>query len=204
MPRAFAAISFTDSVKAAQTRYRSRAGNQGFEHAEHPHSELTEREAAFIQARDSFYQATVSESGWPYVQHRGGPAGFLKVLDNTTLAYADFRGNQQYLSVGNLLAGQKISLILMDYRQKRRLKIWGHARIVHEDEAPDLIAKLEDPAYRAHIERAIVITVLAWDWNCPQHITRRYSDVELEQNIGPLQTELNALKAQLQAMTSQR
>ncbi|MEJ2794356.1 pyridoxamine 5'-phosphate oxidase family protein [Iodobacter sp. LRB] len=195
MPRAFAAITFTDSVKAAQTRYHSRDSNRGFELAEDTRSEMTEREAEFIAARDSLYMATVGENGWPYVQHRGGPAGFLKVLDANTLGFADFRGNVQYLSVGNLNANDKVSIILMDYPNRRRLKIWGRVRIVHELENPELIAALEDPAYRARIERAMVITVEAWDWNCPQHITPRHTDADIEQLIAPLQAELKALQA---------
>ncbi|QLG89298.1 pyridoxamine 5'-phosphate oxidase family protein [Chitinibacter bivalviorum] len=201
MPRAFAAITFTDSVKAAQTRYRSREGNLGFELAEDSRSEITAREAEFIAERDSFYMATVNENGWPYVQHRGGPMGFLKVIDEHTLGFADFRGNVQYLSVGNLNANDKVSLILMDYANRRRLKIWGRVRIVHEIDNPALIAALEDPAYRARIERAMVITVEAWDWNCPQHITPRYTDAEIEQLIAPLQTELAALRAKPRSPT---
>ncbi|WP_348944766.1 pyridoxamine 5'-phosphate oxidase family protein [Chitinibacter sp. FCG-7] len=199
MPRAFAAITFTDSVKAAQTRYHSRDGNLGFELAADSRSEITAREADFIAERDSFYMATVNENGWPYVQHRGGPAGFLKVLDEHTLGFADFRGNVQYLSVGNLNANDKISIILMDYPNRRRLKIWGRVRIVHEIDDPALIAALESPAYRARIERAMVITVEAWDWNCPQHITPRYTDADIEQLIAPLQAELAALRAKPQA-----
>lgn len=196
MPRAFAAITFTESVKAAQTRYHSREGNLGFELAEDARSEITEREAEFIAERDSFYMATVGDNGWPYVQHRGGPQGFLKVLDEHTIAFADFRGNTQYLSVGNLNGNDRVALILVDYPQRRRVKIWGRARIVHEAENPELIAALESPAYRARIERAIVITVEAWDWNCPQHITPRYTDADIESLIAPLQAELAELKAQ--------
>ncbi|SMC24124.1 hypothetical protein SAMN02745857_01756 [Andreprevotia lacus DSM 23236] len=195
MPRAFAAITFTDSVKAAQTRYHSRESNLGFELAEDSRSALTGREAEFIAERDSFYMATVNEDGWPYVQHRGGPAGFLKVLDAHTLGFADFRGNMQYLSVGNLQANDRVSLILMDYPNRRRLKIWGRVQIVHEIDAPALIAALESPAYRARIERAMVIRVEAWDWNCPQHITPRYTDADIEQLLAPLQAELAASKA---------
>ena len=194
MPRAFSKISFTPSVKAAQTLYRSREANLGFELADDDRSEITEREAQFIEARDSFYQATVNQDGWPYVQHRGGPVGFLKVLDAHTIGFADFSGNRQYLSVGNLFANDRISLILMDYKEKRRLKIWGRVQIVHEREAPDVIAKLEMPAYRARIERAFIIRVEAWDWNCPQHITPRYTDADIEQLIAPLQAQLAELK----------
>ncbi|MFC0350639.1 pyridoxamine 5'-phosphate oxidase family protein [Undibacterium danionis] len=194
MSRAFAKISFTPSVKAAQTRYASREANLGFELADDARSEITQREADFIEARDSFYQATVNEDGWPYVQHRGGPQGFLKVLDQHTIAYADFSGNRQYLSVGNLQANDKIALILMDYREQRRLKIWGRVKIVHEQDAPTLIAQLKMPSYRARIERAFIISVEAWDWNCPQHITPRYTESDIEQIIAPLQAEIARLK----------
>lgn len=180
MPIAFADIAFTPSVKAAQSRYGSREANRRFELVDDPHSELAVREARFIAERDSFYQATVSESGWPYVQHRGGPAGFLKVLDARTIGYADFRGNVQYLSVGNLAANDRISLILMDYVKRRRLKIWGRARIIHADGEPELMARLELPTYRARAERGIVITIKAYAWNCPQHIMQRFSKAEVE------------------------
>lgn len=195
MANAFAEITFTPSVKAAQSLYGSRQANQGFELSEDPKNQLTGREVEFIAERDSFYQATVSETGWPYVQHRGGPAGFLKVLDERSIGFADFRGNKQYLSVGNLNANDRISLILMDYPNRRRLKIWGRARIVHENEEPELIAKLEVPSYRARVERGIVIHVEAYDWNCPQHITPRYSEAEIDKLIAPLMEENRALKS---------
>jgi uncharacterized protein len=160
---------------------------------------LNEHEAAFIGERDSFYQATVSESGWPYIQHRGGPLGFLKVLDDRTIGFADFRGNVQYLSVGNLNANERISLILMDYPNRQRLKIWGCARIVHEIDDPDLMAKLELPSYKARVERGIVIHIEALDWNCPQHITPRYAKAEVDNLIAPLLEEIRALKLQVSA-----
>ncbi|GAA0585266.1 pyridoxamine 5'-phosphate oxidase family protein [Caenispirillum bisanense] len=178
MARAFADITFTPSVKAAQARYGSRAANEGFERAANRAAVLTAREADFIAARDGFYQATVSETGWPYVQFRGGPPGFLKVLDDRTIGYADFRGNVQYISTGNIEADGRVSLILMDYANRRRLKIWARARIVHEDEDPGLLARLEIPTYRARVERAVVMTVEALDWNCPQHITPRFTEAE--------------------------
>lgn len=202
MPRAFATINFTASVKAAQTRYHSREANMGFELADDTRNDLTLREAEFITARDSFYQATVNEDGWPYVQHRGGPPGFLKVLDKNTIGFADFSGNRQYLSVGNLQANDRIALILMDYREQRRIKIWGRVKIVHEHEAPALIARLEMPAYRARIERAFIITVEAWDWNCPQHITPRYTDADIEALLAPMQAEIATLKQAQKAVAT--
>lgn len=200
MPRAFSEITFTASVKATQEQYGTREGNRNFELADDPRNELTETEIQFIQARDSFYQATVAENGWPYVQHRGGPIGFLKVLDARTIGFADFRGNRQYLSVGNINADERISMILMDYPRRRRLKLWGRARIVHESAQPEIIAALEDPAYRARIERAIVITIEAFDWNCPQHITPRFSEDEIRAYAEPIIAENENLKAQLQML----
>lgn len=194
MPNAFASISFTESVKAAQSLYGSRERNRLFELSEDPRNELGEFEREFIEARDSFYQATVSENGWPYVQHRGGPAGFLKVLDSRTIGYADFRGNKQYLSVGNLNANPRVSLILMDYPNRLRLKLWGTVSIVHETDKPEIIASLEVPGYRARVERGILIHIEAIEWNCPQHITPRYSQAEVDSLISPLIEEIKQLR----------
>ena len=196
MANAFAEIAFTPSVKAAQSLYGGRQANRGLAQPVDARNCLTKLEVDYIAERDSFYQATVSESGWPYVQHRGGPKGFLKVLDERTIGFADFRGNRQYLSVGNLNANDRISLILMDYPNRRRFKIWGHARIVHENEEPELIAQLEVPTYRARVERGIVIHVEAFDWNCPQHITKRYTQAEVEKLMAPLLEENRRLKSQ--------
>jgi len=194
MARSFADITFTPAVKAAQERYGSRAANQRFEQAGDSFIRIGARERHFIAARDGFYQATVSEDGWPYVQFRGGPAGFLKVLDERTIGYADFRGNIQYLSVGNLNANDRIALILLDYPARRRLKIWARARIVHRDEDPQLLARLEAPTYRARVERAIVMTVEALDWNCPQHITPRFTEAEIAERIAPLRQRIAELE----------
>ncbi len=179
MGRKFTELAFTPKVKAAQERHHSRASNHALEETASRQDELTAREIAFIQARDSFYQATVGENGWPYVQFRGGPAGFLRILDSKTLGYADFRGNVQYISLGNLTGDDRVALILMDYPNRRRLKIWARAKIVLPQEHPQLIAQLEVADYRAVVQRGIVLTVEAFDWNCPQHITPRFSQQEL-------------------------
>lgn len=197
MSRAFSDITFTEHVKAAQSLYGSRQANQGFEQADDPRSELTVREMEFIGARDSFYQATVGDNGWPYVQHRGGPPGFIRVLDTRTIGFADFRGNVQYISVGNLMGDERISLFLMDYANRRRLKIWGRARIVHEADDPALLSRLEVASYRARVERGILIRMEAWDWNCPQHITPRFTEAEIEQRMEALRAENAGLKARL-------
>lgn len=196
MARHFTEIAFTPSVKATQERYGSRAAYSRVEaKAGSAPVRLGEGEIAFIAARDGFYQATVSETGWPYVQFRGGPVGFLKVLDDRTLGYADFRGNVQYLSVGNMAANDRVALILMDYANRMRLKIWARARIVHHDEDAALVGSLEIPDYRARVERAVVLTVEAFDWNCPQHITPRFTAAEVEDRIRPLLDRIAELEA---------
>lgn len=181
MTHRFADIAFTDSVKVAQEHFGSRAHNQRLQENFGPNDQLTLREIEFIAQRDTFYLATVSETDWPYVQHRGGPPGFLKVLGPNQLAYADFRGNTQLISVGNISKNDRCSLILMDYPNRRRLKILGHMRI--EDgrsaEVTDL-SKVELPSYRAQVERVVFIDVVAFDWNCPQHIKQRYTESEFE------------------------
>ena len=179
MSHQFAEIMFTDDVKAAQEEYGSRAQNERFAGISGPNDELTEREANFISLRDTFYMATVNKDGWPYVQHRGGPPGFLRVVGPKQLAYADFRGNTQLVSVGNVSSNDRVSLILMDYPNRRRLKILGHMRVQNAQAvAPEIVAAVEMPDYRAQVERIVTIDVAAFDWNCPQHITRRYTESE--------------------------
>lgn len=180
MARAFAKISFTPDVQAVQAEMGSRMAYRTAELGETETVALSAFEQTFIAKRDSFYQATVSQTGWPYVQHRGGPVGFLKVLDEQTIGYADFSGNRQYISVGNLRGDDRVSLLLMDYPQRQRLKIWGRARVVDERSAPELLAKLESPDFRAPVERGVLIQVEAFDWNCPKYITPRYSQREVE------------------------
>jgi len=179
MARAFATIAFTPTVQAAQARMGSRGAYCTAEAGEVEAVALGTGEIDFIRARDSFYQGTVGENGWPYVQHRGGPSGFLKVLDARTIGYADFSGNRQYISVGNIDGNDRVSLFLMDYPGQRRLKIWGRARVIDEDAQPALLARLESPHYRARVERGVIITVEAFDWNCPKHITPRFTEAEI-------------------------
>jgi len=180
MARAFAQIAFTPNVQSAQTRMGSRTAYRSAELGAPEVVALGAYETAFIEARDSFYQGTVGENGWPYVQHRGGPAGFLKVLGPSLIGYADFSGNRQYISVGNLEGDDRVSLFLMDYAGQQRLKIWGRARLIDEDAEPELFARLESPSYRAPVERGVVINVEAFDWNCPKHITPRFTEREVK------------------------
>lgn len=197
MSRAYSDLAFTPAVRAMQTLMGSRSSYARLDQAEDRRDALTEREAEFIGERDGFYQATVSETGWPYVQFRGGPTGFLKVLDAKTLAYADFRGNLQYISVGNLQGNDRVSLMLMDYANQRRLKILGRVRLVSAAEDQALLDRLQSPQYRAQVERAFVITVEAYDWNCPQHITPRFTEAEIEQALQPLRAELEQARSEL-------
>lgn len=202
MSRAYADIAFTPAVRAVQTRLGSRSRYEGFDHAPDRQDRLTDREAAFIEARDGFYQATVSETGWPYVQFRGGPPGFLKVLDDRTLGYADFRGNVQYISVGNLSQDDRIAIIFMDYAHRARLKLLGRARLVDVADDPAMVERLTVPNYRAKIERAVIITVEGYDWNCPQHITPRFTEAEIAEATAPLRQELAELRRELAARAS--
>jgi predicted pyridoxine 5'-phosphate oxidase superfamily flavin-nucleotide-binding protein len=179
MTHRFADIAFTDSVKAVQSAYGSREHNDRLQEIAGPNDRIGAREAAYIAERDTFYLASVGDSGWPYVQHRGGPKGFLKVLDEGRLGYADFRGNTQLVSVGNVSVDDRVSLILMDYPRRKRLKILGHMQVHNAQEvAPELLQQVQLDEYRAEVERVVVIEVAAFDWNCPQHITRRYTEEE--------------------------
>lgn len=197
MSRAFSDLAFTSDVKAQQSRMGSRSAYARLDHAEDRRDALTARESGFIEQRDGFYQATVSQTGWPYVQFRGGPAGFLKVLDPRTLAYADLRGNRQYVSVGNLQRNDRVSLILMDYAQQRRLKIMGRVRLVEAAEDAALMARLAMPGETTPVERAMLIAVEAYDWNCPQHITPRFTEEEIRAAVAPLHEQIKQLRHEL-------
>jgi uncharacterized protein len=198
--RRFFDLAFTPTVRAEQERRGSRAayaaitaGGEGEASAD----VLSQRELLFIEARDSFYLATVSETGWPYVQHRGGPAGFVHLLDAKTLGWADFAGNRQYVSVGNTAADDRVAMIFIDYPQQRRLKVLGHMRAFDADERPDLALQLGIEGYDARVERFVMVTVEAFDWNCPQHITRRFTLAEIEKMVAPLHAKIAELEAQL-------
>lgn len=196
MTHKYLSTLFTDDVKAAQAENGSRLGYSRFDGPAEA-DELTEAEADFIAVRDSFYMATVSENGWPYIQHRGGPAGFLKVLDSRTLAFADFRGNRQYISVGNIKHDDRVSLFLMDYPRQGRLKILGRMQAVDLADKPDLAEALAMPDCKAKVERAFVIKVEAFDWNCPQHITQRFTLAEIEPAVSSLRAKIAELEKKL-------
>ncbi|MGV8995617.1 MAG: pyridoxamine 5'-phosphate oxidase family protein [Parvibaculaceae bacterium] len=195
MPYGFLDIASTPSVKAAQETYGSGDVWSKFK-GDRAFDRFTDAEAEFISGRDSFYIATASETGWPYVQHRGGPPGFLRVLDDKTLGFADFRGNRQFISVGNLGANGRAAVIMMDYPGRRRLKIYAHTETIDLKTDPSFAEKLTVPGYKAKLERALLLHLAAFDWNCPQHITPRFSEAELD----PLRARLEQLEADNKAL----
>lgn len=204
MSLAFADIAFTPAVRRAQTEMGSAGAYAKFLSDDRSGGDrFGLDEVQFIHLRDGFYQSTVSETGWPYVQFRGGPRGFLRVLDDQTIAYADLRGNRQYVSLGNLADNDRVSLILMDYPNQARLKVWGHVRVVTAVEDPDLIASLLPEGQKMAPERAIVIKLAAFDWNCPRNIPMRLTLEELDPHVAPLRDRLVELEAENLALKSQ-
>lgn len=195
MPYDFLDRLATPAVRAAQAR-NGAAGLWAGRHPDRPSARFTDAEAAFIAAQDSFYVASVSESGWPYVQHRGGPTGFLRVLDPTTLGFADFRGNRQYISLGNVAADDRVALILVDYPRRSRLKVLAHMAAHDLAAEPDLAARLSTPGYRGVAERGFVLRLDSFDWNCPQHLTPRFRAADVEAAVVPLRERLAALEAE--------
>jgi uncharacterized protein len=161
---------------------------------------LTEAEVGFIAARDSFYMATTGTDGWPYIQHRGGPKGFIRVLSETSFGFADFRGNRQYLSLGHLHADDRAAFFFIDYLNRVRLKLLGRVRVLTADQDSSLIESLTVPGYKARVERALVVEVEAFDWNCPQHITQRLTVEEIAPALAPLHGRIEELEAEIAAL----
>lgn len=186
----------TPSVLAAQEHYYGRRASLGNAPERDP---LTDEERAFIEARDSFYIATVTESSWPYLQHRGGRPGFLRVVSPTQLAFADYKGNRQMLSTGNIAANNRVCLFLMDYPQRTRLKILGHARIEDARQHPELVAQFAEPETRGIIERIFLVDVLSFDWNCPKYITPRYTAEDVRTAVEPFKQRIADLEEELNA-----
>ena len=195
MANGFLDIAETPSVKAAQA---ANGSSELWTNAKRRRSSdrFTAAEAEFIAARDSFYMATVSETGWPYVQHRGGPTGFLRVINDKTLAFADFRGNRQYISLGNIAANDRVALFLMDYPNRRRLKIYAsiETKVLNLD--PELATRLTLPGYSTKPERAFLLHLQAFDWNCPQHITPRFTEQEIDSALAPVRSHIARLEAE--------
>ncbi len=196
MAMKYLGLTVTESVCRAQKQYYGSAGTITAAPERDP---LGRAETEFIAARDSFYVGTISESGWPYIQHRGGPLGFLRVINQTTLAFADYKGNRQLLSTGNLAVNDRVALFLMDYKNRERLKILGHARVEDARVAPQLLPEVTDPKMRSSVERLVFIDIVSFDWNCPKYITSRYSVEEVEELVGPLKRRIAELEATLRS-----
>ncbi len=192
----FTELAFTDSVKVQQEKYGTRTAYARMEKGGKFRNELTWQERSYIEERDSFYLSSVGENGWPYMQFRGGPKGFLKVTGDNTLAFADFRGNGQYISTGNFIDNSKTMLFLMDYPKKQRLKVWAEAEVLDPADHPELAKKLIVPDYQATVERIIVFKVHAFDWNCPQHITPRYTQEEIKDSQQELTDRIAELESE--------
>jgi predicted pyridoxine 5'-phosphate oxidase superfamily flavin-nucleotide-binding protein len=191
-------VAFTDRVKAVQQRLGSRESYARLERDGGFETVIDDALAAFVSEQRSLFLATASAAGQPYVQHRGGPPGFLHVLDPHTLAFADFAGNRQYISLGNLAENPKVLLFLIDYAERRRVKIWGEAKVVEDD--PALLARLAPSGYKARPERAIVIHVTAWDANCPQHIPQRLEAADVEAALAARDARIAELEAEVAAL----
>jgi hypothetical protein len=197
MGRRFAELAFTPLVKEHQRKHGSRTLYERVEQSSNLGDRLGQDEQDFVRERDGFYMASISETGWPYIQYRGGPSGFLRVLDDATLGFADLRGNTQYISVGNLQHDDRVALFLMDYASQSRLKILGRVKIHEGDaEAQKWIDMLRMPGEKSPTERALLIHVEAFDWNCPQHITPRYTEAELAKALEPMRRRLADLEAE--------
>ncbi|MGA2410909.1 MAG: pyridoxamine 5'-phosphate oxidase family protein [Candidatus Binataceae bacterium] len=191
-------VAFTPAVKAIQARKGSRKGYASMEERGSWETRITPDLAAFIAAQSSVFLGTASADGQPYIQHRGGPPGFLKMLDDRTLAFADFAGNRQYITLGNLAENPKAFLFLIDYQNRQRVKLWGTARVVEDDAA--LIKKLKPEGYRARVEQAIIFTVAAWDSNCPQHIPQRFEAAEVQAMLAERDERIETLTKELERL----
>ena len=194
-------IAFTPSVKTEQEKRGSRDGYNKMAAKRDWRNTVSDDLKTFIAERDSFYLATSSKDGQPYIQHRGGPKGFLRVLDENTLAFADYSGNKQYISVGNLAENDRAYIFLMDYANRRRIKIWGTAKIVEDD--AELLARLMPDGYKARPERVFVFTITAWDVNCPQHIVPRYDEELVRQVTEKLTRRVAELEAENERLSQQ-
>jgi predicted pyridoxine 5'-phosphate oxidase superfamily flavin-nucleotide-binding protein len=194
MAKSFGSLVFTPVIKELQERHGSRRQYARLEQATDTPARLGPDEIAFIAERDTFYLASVGSTGWPYVQHRGGPKGFLKVIDDRTIAFADYTGNKQYVSTGNLMTDDRVALILVDYPKQLRLKILGHTQIFEGEQSKEWIGKVRDPENKVATERVYVIQVEAFDWNCQQHIIPRYTEAEIREALAPLEERMQALE----------
>jgi predicted pyridoxine 5'-phosphate oxidase superfamily flavin-nucleotide-binding protein len=199
MSHNFGSLIFTPAIKALQERYGSRRQYARMEQSGSM-DRLGPDETEFLAGRDGFYMASLGATGWPYVQYRGGTKGFLKVIDDRTIAFADFRGNKQYISAGNVSTDNRVALIMVDYPRQARLKMLGRAEVLEGEQARDWIARLRDPKEKTPIERVFVIRIEAFDWNCPQHITPRFTEEEIKEALAPLERRMQDLELENQRL----
>jgi predicted pyridoxine 5'-phosphate oxidase superfamily flavin-nucleotide-binding protein len=196
MTKSFGSLVFTPVVKSLQERYNSRRQYARMEQFGGSPGGFGPDETEYLSERDTFFMASIGTTGWPYVQHRGGPKGFLKVIDAQTLAFADFLGNKQYVSTGNLITDDRVALILVDFPRQLRLKILGHVEILDGEKMKDLLARVRDADYKATVERIFVIHVEAFDWNCSQHIVPRFTQGEIRDALQPIEKQMQELQAE--------
>ncbi|APZ99501.1 pyridoxamine 5'-phosphate oxidase [Sphingopyxis sp. QXT-31] len=205
MARNYRTTLFNDDVQRLQEIHGSRASYAKLDAgADGAPDLLTAKEIDYIALRDSFYMASVTADGWPYMQHRGGPAGFLRHIAGNRIGFADYRGNKQYISTANLMRDDRVSLFLMDYPNRERLKLLGHARSIEREDDPELVASLMPDGYRAVPERAFLIDIIGWEWNCSQHITPRFTEAEISAAIKPMAAELGQLRAEIAALRAEK
>ena len=195
-------IATSDAVKHLQARWGSRSTYGRLESGPFTNNQLGPEEIAFIEAQDTFFLASINESGWPYIQHRGGPPGFLKVLGSNQLGFPDFKGNRQYLSFGNILKNPRVSLFLIDYPARARLKIFGQAKLVEGDDLPQSLRKTENGPGATAIERGIIVQVEAFHWNCPKYIVPRFTEAQVRTVIDPLVKRIKDLEAELALLST--
>jgi uncharacterized protein len=190
-------IATSDAVKDLQERWGSRIAYSRLESGPLTSNQLGPEEIAFIEDQDSFFLGSINESGWPYIQHRGGPTGFLQVLGNNQLGFPDFKGNRQYLSFGNIVKNPRVSLFLIDYPARVRLKIFGHAKLVQGDNLPETLRKIEIEPGAPPVDRGIIIQVEAFHWNCPKYIVPRFTEAQVRSVVDPLLNRIHDLEAEL-------
>jgi uncharacterized protein len=195
-------IATSDAVKELQERWGSRNAYGRLESGPLTSNQLGPEEIAFIEAQDSFFMGSINESGWPYIQHRGGPPGFLKILGNNQLGFPDFKGNRQYLSFGNILKNPRVSLFLIDYPARARLKIFGHAKFVEGDNVPEALRKTENDPAAPPVDRGIIVQVEAFHWNCPKYIVPRFTEAQVRTVVDPLLKRIHDLEAELAQLST--
>jgi hypothetical protein len=199
----FGSLVFTPTIKALQERHGSRGQYARMEQSDPADDGLGPMEKEFLAERDSFYMASTGSTGWPYIQHRGGPAGFVKVIDDNTIAFANFSGNKQYVTSGNAVTDNRVALIFVDYPRQERLKLLGKLEILEGEKASEWLEKVRHPEYKAAVDSVYVVHVEAFDWNCPQHIVPRFTAVQIRELLVPAEKRMQELEDENQTLREQ-